>query len=257
MRTRFLILLTLCLVLGLVAVSCNADSALLKEETLVSVSFDNGGSRSLSASLESFDTENYYWYYKATKADGGRFTSGQTSGFVPLQSCKGLSDENGKVKISGFSQGLWIFELEAYAGENKQGLVYKGKTENVMLRNSSTNADGSNTVNVIVSPVNNAGNGTLTVEVDAIKAASNYPAATYGTIESIGLSYAAVGSESFPDPVSVSGEYSVSLVPGAYIVRLTFNFTGGGHTTSSVVATVYSNLTTTVGGNMTSAVSGS
>ncbi len=249
MRERFFIILILCLALCLAAVSCNADSALYEEETLVSVSFDNGGSRSLSASLESFDTENYYWYYKATKADGGRFTSGQTSGFVPLQSGKGLSDENGKVKISGFSQGLWTFELEAYAGENKHGLVYKGKTENVMLRNSSTNADGSNTVSVIVSPVGNAGNGTLTVEVDAIRAGSSYQAEITG----IGLSYTAVGSEVWTPLVS---PYSVSLDPGAYIVRLTFNFAGGGHTTSSVVATVYSNLTTTIGGNMTSAVSG-
>lgn len=251
MRTRFIIILTLCLALCLAAVSCNADSALLKEETLVSVSFDNGGSRSLSASLENFDTENYYWYYKATKVDGSKFKSGETSGFVAVQAGKGLSANNQKVRISGFSQGLWTFELEAYTDGNK--LVYKGKTENVPLRNSSTNGDGSNTVNVIVSSVNNAGNGTLTVEVDAIKAASSYTQ----TITSVDLFYSVVGSETWVDEENVSGKYSKSLAPGAYIVRLTFNFAGGGHTTSSVVATVYSNLTTTIGGNMTSAVSGS
>ena len=124
MRTRFIIILTLCLALCLAAVSCNADSTLRDDEVLVSVSFDNGSARSLSASLESFDTEDYFWYYKATKADGDRFKSGQTEGFVALQDDRGLCNDTGRVKISGFSQGLWTFELEAYAGEGMQDLVY-------------------------------------------------------------------------------------------------------------------------------------
>lgn len=256
MRTRFIIILTLCLALCLAAVSCNADSTLRDDEVLVSVSFDNGGSRSLSASLESFDTENYYWYYKATKADGGRFKSGQTEGFVALQGDRGLCNDTGRVKISGFSQGLWTFELEAYAGEGKQDLVYKGKTENVMLKNASANGEGCNTVSVVVSPVSDEGNGTLTVAVGAIRAASNYPEADYGVIEGIDLSYAAFGTESWTD-VPVAGDtVSLGLAPGAYVVKLTFHFAGDGQTSSSVVATVYSNLVTTVGGNMTSAVSG-
>lgn len=242
MRTRFLILLTLCLVLGLVAVSCNADSALVEEEVLVSVSFENGSARSLSASLEGFDTGNYYWYYKATKADGSKFRSGQTTGFVAVQDVRGLC------KVSGFSQGLWDFELEAYVDSEKEHLVYKGKTEGVMLMNPSANDDGCNIVSVIVSPLSNQGNGTLTVALDAITAASNYP----GTLSGIVLSYAAYGSDSWTD--IVNAEHSVSLAPGTYVVRVTFNFTGGGHATSSVVATVYSNLVTTVGGNMTSTV---
>ena len=246
MRTRFLILLTLCLVLGLVAVSCNADSALVEDEVLVSVSFENGSARSLSASLEGFDTGNYYWYYKATKADGSKFKSGQTTGFVAVQSTRGLC------KVSGFSQGLWDFELEAYANSGKQNLVYKGKTEGVMLTNPSANDDGCNIVSVIVSPMSNQGNGTLTVALDAIVVASDYPVATYGTLDNIVLSYAVYGSDSWTD--IVNAEHSVSLAPGTYVVRVTFNFTGGGHATSSVVATVYSNLVTTVGGNMTSTV---
>lgn len=255
MRTRFIIILTLCLALCLAAVSCNADSTLREDETLVSVSFDNGSARSLSAYLSSFDTEYYYWYYRAKKSDG-KFTSGQTDVFIAVQDGRGLSKDNEKVKISGFSQGLWTFELVAYANEGKQGLVYKGKTENVMLKNSSTGDGGSNIVSVVVSPVSDMGDGTLTVAVAAIRASSNYLETTYGTIDSIGLSYAVFGTDDWTDVQSVGDTFSVNLHPGAYVVRLRFNFGGGSYTTSSVVATVYSNLVTTVGGNMTSTVSG-
>ena len=256
MRTRFLFILTLCLVLCLVAVSCNADSTLRAEETLVSVSFDNGSARSLSASLESFDTENYYWCYKATKVDGSNFTSGQTSGFVSVQEGKGLSANNQKVQISGFSQGTWKFELKAYTDSEHQKLAFEGTNENVVLKSSSTNEDSNNTVSVVVNPVKTAGNGKLLIKANEIRINST----SYGPINSMDLilktSSTAVGSEYeniSGDNYSVNGD--AGLAAGVWYVTIRLNLGENQTVTSTLVATVYSNLTTTIDGKIDAVVS--
>ena len=256
MRTRFLFILTLCLVLCLVAVSCNADSTLRVEETLVSVSFDNGSARSLSASLESFDTENYYWCYKATKVDGSNFTSGQTSGFVSVQEGKGLSANNQKVQISGFSQGTWKFELKAYTDSEHQKLAFEGTNEKVVLKSSSTNEDSNNTVSVVVNPVKTAGNGKLLIKANEIRTNST----SYGPINSMDLilktSSTAVGTvyENISgDNYSVNGE--AGLAAGVWYVTIRLNLGENQTVTSTLVATVYSNLTTTIDGKIDAVVS--
>ena len=252
MRTRFLFILTLCLVLCLVAVSCNADSTLRAEETLVSVSFDNGSARSLSASLENFDTENYYWCYRATKVDGSKFTSGQTSVFVAVQAGKGLSANNQKVQISGFSQGTWKFELKAYTDSEHQKLAFEGTNENVVLKSSSTNEDSNNTVSVVVNPVKTAGNGTLAVSINTIKTAStNYT----DHISTVWAGYVPGTSWSGDFPFKGRAEsFSVSLPPGTYTVKVKFDLDNSSSVISTIVVTVYSNLTTTIDGKIDAVV---
>ncbi len=256
MRIRSLIIiLTLCMAIALLSVSCNAEVSHSSEE-LVSVSFENGTSKSLSPSLETFNVDSFYWYYTATKKDGSNLVNGQTSDQVAVKSGKGLA------QVSGFSQGQWEFTLYAYTGENRQGLVYKGTSDVVTLKNSSTNEQGYNTVSVVVSPVTTDGDGTLAINVGAIKAASTNP--DYSGAISVDLTYVKRVDGSQAVEVSnvehassgfSNGVYSVSLAPGAYTVTLRFNLPDSKYTTSTVVVMVYSNMTTTIGGSMTGTVS--
>ncbi len=258
MRRGFLITLTLCLAIGLLWVSCNAETSLQKEE-LVSVSFENGTSRALSASLPSFNAGDYHWYYTATKRDGSPFVNGQTSVQLAVRNGKGLS------QVSGFSQGLWQFTLYAYVSLDQdsqpQGLVYSGTSDVVALRSSSTNGSGSNIVNVIVNPVSDSGDGILALDLAAIKTSSDLQ--SLGAISSIDVSYSEFQGASSPVAIPdveaasgyVGGVYSVALAPGAYKVTIKFNLSGNSSTSSTLVAMVYSNMTTTVGGSMTGTVS--
>lgn len=256
MRKRFLIILTLLIAFVLVSVSCNIETSLPAEEELVTVSFDNGSSKALSASLPDFNTEDYYWYYKATKVDSSGFVSGQTSDYVAVQQGKGLKDgEGNKVRISGFSQGTWKFELKAYAESGQQKLAFEGSNESVVLKSISTNQSNYNTVSVAVNPVKTAGNGNIVIKVNDIKANSN----SYGDINSVDLILKTNPDDAGTVYENISGDaYSVNgtegLVAGIWYVTVRLNLVSNTTVTGTLVATVYSNITTTIGGSLNGAV---
>jgi len=259
MRKRVTIILTLCLALVLLAVSC--DSSSLKEE-LVSVAFDEQSSRAISASLPGFDTDDYYWYYAAVKVDGSNLVTGNTISYDCYGATAIRSDgQKGLGIVKGFSQGIWNFKLFAYKDVPtttgaKADYVYCGETTGVLLKSTSGTTD-ENKVSVVVSPVSNPlRNGTLLLDIGAIVDAST---SQLGTITGISVGYVkrVDGSETvILAPVDgdvhynpTSRKYSVDVEPGAYLVKVVL-VAGGASFSSSVVATVYSYLTSTVGGSI-------
>ena len=264
MRKRVSVILALCLAVVLLAVSCDPSS--LNEE-LVSVAFDKKSSRAISASIPDFNPNDYYWYYAAEKADGSNLVSGKTttydcSGAVAVKRDGGT----GLGSVSGFSKGYWNFKLFAYktvpTTETMADFVYSGESTGVLLR-STSGTSYDNKVNVIVSPVSDPqkAKGTLLIDIGAIMDASTQ----LGTITGASVGYVKIvtGSETVtPGSVADDPNYNqesrkctVDAVPGAYLVKVVLE-AGGSSYSSSVVATVYSQLTTVVGGSIVGAVVG-
>lgn len=166
MRKILSILMVLALMTALF-VSCSQDNVgNAVTNDLVSVSFTTGGSRALTVSRETFDENNYVWYYKAQKADSTGLTTGAQSTWTPVKPLTetprtGLS---GAI-IDGISQGLWNFELQAYAygSQDPQDkdypttgvAVWNGKVTNQPVKKGEANI-----VNVTVSAIA-TGDGTI------------------------------------------------------------------------------------------------
>ena len=251
---KFTAILLTVLMIASLFISCENKITPVSDET-VSVSFDESTSRSLTASLDQFDANNYYWAYKATKTDSTGLTSGQTefawvkSGSeAPSEGKYGLKD----VKIPGFSQGAWEFELYAYTTNSKTDangdstMAYTGKTNVVLTKGAE------NKVSVTVSPIS-AGNGTLVVNISNIKIEK-----ADGTV--LGDNdQANFVKEVTINPIATDGEipeiktgvnYTYDAKPGAYKVNVALQQDGIIFASGSVVATVYSNITTTVSGKL-------
>lgn len=263
MRKRVSVILALCLAVVLLAVSC--DSSSLNEE-LVSVAFDKKSSRAISASSPDFNPNDYYWYYAAEKADGSNLVSGKTTTY----DCSGavaVKRDGGKGlgSVSGFSQGYWNFKLFAYKSvpttDKIADFVYSGESTGVLLR-STSGTSYENKVNVIVSPVSDPlKSGTLLIDIGAIMDASTQ----LGTITGASVGYVKIvtGSETVtpgsvaddPNYDQASRKCTVDAVPGAYLVKVVLE-AGGSSYSGSVVATIYSQLTTVVGGSIVGAVVG-
>lgn len=280
-RVSILVML-LAAVVVLLGVSCNGEASLHNEEELVSVCFGESSSRALSASLDSFagNKESYFWAYEARKIDSSKLRRGETAtykAFDPDSANWVRRDENGAPVagitdsvLSGFSQGTWKFMLYAckgVLGDNPSTpevetdyvvdyvLVYKGEKPSVILKNSGANPGAApNVVSVTVSPVKDAGNGTLAVSVNSIVTAStNYE----GQISKVYVGYQVIGSSDPFEFTEVTGDYSVSPTqgPGTYTVKVRFDLKDYSSVISTLVVTVYSNLTTTVDGKIDGVVS--
>ena len=298
MRKQFIVILLVCLALVGLTVSCkNEVEPVQFGKELVSVSFANDSARGLTATLEAFDKQGYYWAYAAKKADGSNLISGQTANYgktdevhvwvktdgsgnpVSGLGSGGTSDYEA-YKVSGFSQGYWNFKLYAYKGYDtttKAGkdLVYQGETLNVLLKSDAVNAEGSHLVSVIVNPVQSEGNGTMVFLTDIAHDAETDPldriimntvnSATYGTdytvkvlsilsIADFPVEY--VGSTAEKQVASCGQDGVFSLPAGSYKVTVAFTNMAGtlNYARGTIVATVYSNLTTTIGGDLTEAM---
>lgn len=243
------------LILGLLAcslfVSCNSDvsapEALSKE--LVSVTFDEGSnSKSLTATLEGFDKETYYWKYAARKSldgdnmlDGSGLRYGETTSYS-VDGAKWVVDEDtpGIVgrKVQGFSQGIWDFYLYAYekVGSNYV-LKYAGETKQVTLKKGETNL-----ATVVVSPLD-VGQGTLIVDDITINPKNAGDDPSLSTVIKVST---LDGSQDF---APTSGR-TWNLDKGTYKVTVEFVNNNFVYASGYVVATVYPNLTTTVSGDL-------
>lgn len=276
MRKRVSILMMLlAAVVVLLAVSCNGEASLHEEEELVSVCFGESSSRALSASLDSFadNKDLYFWAYEAKKTDTSKLKRGETASygesFDPSSANWVRRDEYGDPAagitdstLSGFSQGVWKFMLYACVrtGSGSEldpyvySVVYKGENPNVLLKNSGANPGAAqNVVHVTVSPVKDAGNGTLAVSVNSIVDAST----TYsGHIVSKYVGYVVTGTSVEPFPYEeVTGDVGYSLAPGTYTVKMKFLLDDASSVVSTIVVTIYSNLTTTVSGKIDGVIS--
>lgn len=226
------VLLTVLMIAGMF-ISCENNLPTAKDET-VSVSFEKATARSLTASLEKFDPNNYYWAYKAEKKDTTGLISGKTDFAWVDEGKPGLSKT-----VAGFSQGAWEFTLYAYnkANNDESNLVYSGINSRVTLLKG-----GVNTVKVTVSPIL-TGEGTLFVDIANI---TLKPASSTLTEDQINQLTKHVkvtnlnSSDSFSD--YEGGQYP--LPAGEYKVTVSF----GTYASGSVIANVYPNITTTVTG---------
>ncbi len=238
MRKLTTILLAVMLVVALF-VSCDNNVSNNIEET-VSVNFEGGRARNLTATLETFSKDNLYWRYTAEKKDTTGLKTGETSTEIAVK-----SSGAGLGSVSGFSQGKWQFTLFAYKDQGFKNLAYKGEIE------TSLKKDSDNKVLVTVSPVKTENvKGTLVIDAQNIKITKNGTEIEGATVNKV-YKVVKVGSE---DTTAFSTTTSYDLGPGAYKVTVAFVDDTASATytyaSGSVVATVYSNLTTTVTGGL-------
>lgn len=226
------------------AIACSVEPETSKNTA--SVSFSESG-RSIVSIQEPFAKENYYWKYAARKL---LIEDGQNGGQTPSY------DEEGAVfihedtpgldgKVDGFSEGNWDFLLFAYRRSGEEGnytysLVYRGETKAVTLVK-----DAENMVDVKIGPVTDHGNGNMLVDTDHIYFA---PAEGIDEDSAITMSYTV---KSVPEGVEQTGEGGLfSLEPGLYRVDVMFTLNEYTYARGAVIATVYSNQTTTVFGTV-------
>ncbi len=247
-KSLFIILMVCLAVVGLVSCKNEIEPA---QEELVSVSFENGSSRALTATLEDFDVDDFYWSYEAKKADSSGLKSGETTwdetgaGSVSVQSGKGLSKTENNVttpvKVPGFSKGYWNFRLFAYTDANREKLAYWGEADYVLIDNIHHLAS------VTVNPVS-TGDGFLRIGTIEFVPASGSSAPTdlvVYTDEVFEL------VEEQWKPVTVLPVEGVYTLPAKqYKFTRTYSFDGIPVANGSVIVMVYSNLTTTVSGSL-------
>ena len=243
------ILLTVIMVASLF-VSCNDSIAPTVTDETVSVSFTEAASRSLTASLEQFEKDKLYWKYAARKntADGTGLNSGATvfydeASALWIKGDTSSDDNKGLGSVAGFSQGIWDFKLFAYKKVGTAAkLAYQGEVTGVSLKKGS-----ANTVSVTVSPV--AGDKGTLVLADTISLAPAKEGDTPSTDLAKVYTVTALGGTAAISP-DKNQTKQWTLDAGAYKVNVDFVKDGFTYASGSVVATVYSNITTTVAGNL-------
>ena len=244
-KSLFIILMVCLAIVGLVSCKNEIEPA---QEELISVSFENGTSRALTATLEEFDMDEFYWSYEAQKNDGSGLRSGETAwdttgeGSVAVQSGKGLDDANDNpVKVPGFSKGYWNFRLFAYADADRQNLVYWGEADLVLI--DSTHHEAKVTVNPV-----SGGNGYLKIGTITFVPASGISVPTDLVVYTDEL-FKLEGDEWVK--VTTQPEGGIYTLPAKqYKFSRTYSFDGIPVANGSVIVTIYSNLTTTVSGTL-------
>lgn len=244
------ILLTVIMVASLFTSCSNSIAPTITDET-VSVSFTEATSRSLTASLDAFDADDYYWAYKAVKKDDTGLISGQTNfAWAKTGNNTPSDDDTGLagVTIPGFSQGVWEFTLYAYTNDGKgntsyktTGLAYSGVTTTTLQKGSS------NIIKVTVNPYT-SGKGTLIVDVENIEIipqksdSSKFDQDNFSKIVTV--------SKLSTGDVQTGTDNTFSLSAGTYKVTVDIIKDNIVYASGSVVATVYGNMTTTVTGSL-------
>lgn len=166
MRKTLGILLILALIAG-IFVSCSQDKVgSMVDEDLVSVSFSSEGvSRALTVSRETFNENNYVWYYKSAKADSTGLKQGEKDTWTPVKPTTGTRTGLSGARITGLSQGLWDFELQAYVyntgdAQDKDYVATGVAAWYGKVTNQSVRKDAANIVYVTVSAIS-GGTGTI------------------------------------------------------------------------------------------------
>lgn len=111
MRKSLILMLITSLIMGVFLVSCNSEVSGVSStgDKLVKVSIA-GDNKGISAVGVADNGEDYYWYYKATKTNGGIYITGQTD-WKAVKDGKGLKGAD----LGYFSAGSWAFEFRAFA----------------------------------------------------------------------------------------------------------------------------------------------
>lgn len=278
MKKSIIVLLVLAILAGIGLTSCKNEVQAPVDE-LVSISFGYDSSRALTASLQEFDVDDYYWFYESEKADGSGLKSGQTgAGLTDLSSENAMATvlgnalpancgDNGPEKglenpVEGFSKGLWNFRLFAVTveyvyNENTQANetvyhpVYIGEAHSVLIDNDH------HTVKVVVSPFSadyqiGEEYGYLKIGNIQFKEASSQSSVTAGALTITDKVSSYNSSAKKWEEVSrapVNGKFT--LLGGTYLYERIYSLGVSEITRGSVLVTVYPNLTTTVSGFVT------
>ena len=238
---RVVVLSLSVLILALCLLACSSEP---KGKTL-SVSFSDV-SRSIAASYEEFDADDYYWKYAARKL---LIEDGQNGGQTPSYDEEGAEFIHEDIpgldgKVDGFSEGNWDFLLFGYRRSGEEGnytysLVYRGEKKAVSLVK-----DAENVVTVAIGPVTDHGNGKIFVDSENITFVPKDETEVGDLEKSIVVVRLSDGQ-----PVqSESGTYEVE--PGVYVVGVKFSLSGYIYAEGSVVVNVHSNRTVTVYGEV-------
>ena len=136
MRKLLTILLTV-LTAALVLVGCSMESKVEDGLALLSfnVSENSLTSKSLTRTNPVLETEDFYWFYTATKTDGTGLVAGATSTEKAVD-----AGNKGLETVGPFSYGDWEFTLYGYASLDSKGagenLAYSG-TEKLTVKKST------------------------------------------------------------------------------------------------------------------------
>lgn len=243
--------------LGLI--SCKNDVQVPAAEELVSVSFVNDNSRALTATIDQFEADGFYWFYESVKADSTGLISGET-GFGDTideieQNIRPVK-KNGSVietgldgVVTGFSKGLWKFRLYACLKVSGNYVpVYWGESSNTLIDES--NHDVFVTVSPLDADILPDSVGYLSVGdiilTPAIEQDLDDAFTSVDTVKKVTDN----GFEDLENVVFENGKYT--LQPGRYMFTREIKLTDSGSVVASgsVMATVYANLTTTISGDL-------
>lgn len=150
MKKSLLALASIMILALCIFVSCTAEVA-DPYDGLTYVTFGGSPSKALGSSFSITSYDDLYWFYTAEKQD--KYGTYGSATNVPVhEGHTGLS-----YTVGPFSQGYWIFTLDAYrmtkdeGGNDKKVLVYSGTTDVVSIKGQNV------TVPVSVSPQGNNG----------------------------------------------------------------------------------------------------
>ena len=245
---------TLVAILSLILLlcSCNSDSPsvnVANTDKKASVSF--GDSKSVTAIVSPIDKEALYWKYAAqmvvqdSSENGGQTDSYDEAGAVFIhEDSAGLSGT-----VDGFSVGTWNFLLFGYSRSGSEGNYTYSLVANGEFKGKVLIDDGVNIVVVPVLPVSDSshGNGDLFVDGDNIVFA---PKQT--ELSEIGVTNRTIKVTRLSDDQAQTGsDGHYYVLPGLYKVKITYSLGDYTYAVTSVIATVYANMTTTVSGSAT------
>lgn len=245
MKKLITILLSVLLIASLFVSCDNATKAVQDELAEVALS-TQASSRSLTVSNPLEALSDVSWTYTARKVSENQFNYGESpkdenGDYMAQEITLFATSEKPKTTLT-LSQGKWVFEL---FGRNDSGtLLYYGITGEVLILRSN----GLNQITVEVSPYTSA-KGTL--ELSNIVVNLNTPVTIDGAEKrTVAPNYLKVNNSEYSD--FDGSKTFTDLTAGQYTVTVKFVSSDDGLTYAeeTVVATVYSGRTTTVGGNL-------
>ena len=237
---RFTIIALAVLVAFSCLISCSNESASV-ESQLVSVSFTASQSRSLQEIKPGFvgvRDDSIEWYYKATKAPGSDFLTGQATEWTIIPANTSTTDSvAGKLDNQiTFSLGKWDFYLQARLRSNHTTVVYEGFKLGVLL----SDARNVSKIDIDVSPIIEGQNGYLRLEEVYIKDISG---------NNVAPNVFKIGDTNYSFTINEDKTIStndISLPVGSYTIGVGYTADGAVNAAETKTVQIYSGRTTTV-----------
>lgn len=236
---RFTIIALAVLVAFSCLISCSNESASV-ESQLVSVSFAASQSRSLQEIKPGFVGVNdptIEWYYKATKAPGSDFLTGQATEWRKIPADSREEAVEGKLDNQiTFSLGKWDFYLQARLTSDNTKVVYEGFRLGVLL----SDANGVSTVDINVSPIIEGQEGYLKLDGVYIKDMNG---------NNVAPNVFKIGNVNYSFTTNAGNTISTDDIPlpvGSYTIGVGYTADGAVNAAETKTVQIYSGRTTKV-----------